>query len=173
MFKKLASPRAIFVSVYAVFLAAYIIIGLQPVSATSTNTFIGTLSIPSINLETNVTKLTLKDNQLQIPDDVVGEFHTSKKNHLLLGHSTTIFRDLENLDIGDTVYYGESQYIISTEEIKDKDQVNMKELLKNTGAEKITLMTCAGELLDNQDATKRLIITAEKVNQSIGVNKWI
>ena len=32
-------------------------------------------------------------------------------------------------------------------------------------------MTCAGELLENQDATKRLIITAEKANQNIGVNK--
>ncbi len=171
MFKKLASPRAIFVSVYAVFLAVYIIVGLQPVSATSTTQIINTLSIPSIDLETNVTKLTLKDKELQIPDDIVGEFHTSKKNHLLLGHSTTIFKNLENLDVGDTIYYGDNRYIVSTEEIKDKDQVNMKELLKNTGAEKITLMTCAGELLENQDATRRLIITAEKVNQSIGVNR--
>lgn len=171
MFKKLASPRAIFVSVYAVFLAVYIIVGLQPVSATSTTQIINTLSIPSIDLETNVAKLTLKDKELQIPDDIVGEFHTSKKNHLLLGHSTTIFRNLENLNIGDTIYYGNNQYIVSTEEIKDKDQVNMKDLLRNTGAEKITLMTCAGELLENQDATRRLIITAEKVNQSIGVNK--
>ena len=171
MFKKLASPRAIFVSVYAVFLAVYIIVGLQPVSATSTTQIISTLSIPSIDLEANVTKLTLKDKELQIPDDIVGEFHTSKKNHLLLGHSTTIFKNLENLDVGDTIYYGDNRYIVSTEGIKDKDQVNMKELLKNTGAEKITLMTCAGELLENQDATRRLIITAEKVNQSIGVNK--
>ena len=171
MFKKLASPRAIFVSVYAVFLAVYIIVGLQPVSATSTTQIINTLLIPSIDLKTNVTKLALKDKELQIPDDIVGEFHTSKKNHLLLGHSTTIFKNLENLDVGDTIYYGDNRYIVSSEEIKDKDQVNMKELLKNTGAEKITLMTCAGELLENQDATRRLIITAEKVNQSIGVNK--
>lgn len=171
MFKKLANPRAIFVSVYAVFLAAYIIIGLQPANATSAETIVNTLSIPSINLQTNVAKITLKDEQLQVPDNIVGEFHTSKKNHLLLGHSTTIFKNLENIDIGDTIFYGDNQYIVSTEEVKDKDQVNMKDLLKNTGAEKITLMTCAGKLLENQDATKRLIITAEKVNQSIGVNK--
>lgn len=171
MFKKLANPRAIFISVYAIFFVAYIIVGLQPASAVSSTQITSTLQIPSINLESEVAKIKLQNGELQIPDDIVGEFHISKKNHLLLGHSTTIFKNLEDLDIGDVIYYGDSQYIVSTEETKAKSQVNMKEILKNTGAEKITLMTCAGELLENQDATKRLIITAEKTSQNIGVNK--
>ena len=172
MFKKLASPRAIFVSLYAVFLTAYIIIGLQPASAASLY-IIGTLNIPSINLDTEVAKLTLENNQLTIPDEVVGEYHISRKNHLLLGHSTTIFRDIERLQQGDVIYYNNETYQVISSEVRDKDQIKMKELLQNDGTDKLTLMTCAGELLANQDATERLIITATKVNQNIGANKWI
>ncbi len=168
MFKKLANPRAIFISVYAIFFMAYIIVGLQPASAASNTEIITTLRIPSINLASDVAKITLQNGELQIPNDIVGEFHISKKNHLLMGHSTTIFKNLEDLEVGDTIYYGANRYTISLEEIKDKEDINMKELLKNTGFEKITLMTCAGELLGDQDATKRLIITAEKVSNNIG-----
>ena len=85
----------------------------------------------------------------------------------------SIFTNLEDLEVGDTIYYGTNRYIISLEEIRDKEDINMKELLKNTGFEKITLMTCAGELLEDQDATKRLIITAEKVSNNIGRKQWL
>ncbi len=171
MFKKLANPRAIFVGVYAVFLAAYIIIGLQPVSATSTQQSFTSLVIPSIDLNTEVAKIHLKDGRLTIPDEIAGEFHTSRKNHLLLGHSTTVFRDLGNIKIGDKIYYSDNQYIVSSQKIIEKSDISMKDILRSDGSNKITLMTCAGELLDNQDATKRLIITAEKASNNIGRNQ--
>ena len=170
MFKKLANPRAIFVSLYAIFLTAYIIIGLQPASATSLR-IIGSLSIPSLNLNTEVAKLTLEGGQLNIPENVVGEYHISKKNHLLLGHSTTIFRDLEKLQVDDEINFGDSKYKVTTYEIKAKSDIQMKELLQNDGTDKLTLMTCAGQLLSSQDATDRLIITATKINQNLGVNQ--
>jgi sortase (surface protein transpeptidase) len=38
----------------------------------------------------------------------------------------------------------------------------MKELLKAEDTDTLVLMTCAGELMSNNDATHRLIVTAKK-----------
>lgn len=162
MFKKLPKSRVIFIAFYAVFLAAYIIIGLQPAEAASYK-ISSNISIPSINLTSGITKLTLENGQLSIPDDIIGEFYSSKKNVLLLGHSTSSFQNLENVKLEDIINYNDKTYRVSDIKIVEKESIKMTELLKSTGTSKLTLMTCAGTLLPNQDATHRLIITAIKI----------
>ncbi len=44
--------------------------------------------------------------------------------------------------------------------VKEKSMISMSELLKADDKETIVIMTCAGESLENGDATHRLIVTA-------------
>lgn len=162
MFKKLPNSRVIFIAFYVVFLAAYIIIGLQPAEAASYK-ISSTISIPTINLNSGITKLTLENGQLNIPDNIIGEFYSSRKNILLLGHSTTSFQNLEDVELEDIINYNDDTYQVSDIKVVEKESIKMTDLLKSTGTPKITLMTCAGTLLPNQDATHRLIITAIKI----------
>ena len=161
MFKKLRSPRAIFGIVYLLFFMAYIFVGLQPAEATSYK-ISGKLEIPSINLVSDVTTLTLENQKLTTPDNIVGAFSSNKKRTLLMGHSTTVFSRLKDLKIGDEVSYNGEIYIIYDIKTVEKDSIKMVDLLKKTDQTSIVLMTCAGTLYGNQDASHRLIITANK-----------
>ena len=153
------NPRTIFISLYFVCFAIYLFIGLQPAEAVNYN-ISAKLEIPSIALNTDVTNLTLNGNKLDTPDTIVGSFSQSRNKTLLIGHSTTVFQHLKEVDLGDTIKYNEKNYTITKLEFKQKTLIDMSKVLESEDEETIVIMTCAGVLLDNGDATHRFIVTA-------------
>ena len=138
----------------------FLYIGLNPAEATSYDIFTK-LEIPSIDLSSDVAKITLNDHQLTTPDYVVGSFNRVANKILLIGHSSTVFKNLYKLDINDSVIYDNTEYYVSSIKVISKNNVNMNKLLSDTDKKTIVMMTCFGQDLKNQDATHRLIITAE------------
>lgn len=157
--KKHFNLRKLFLVLYCAAFATYIIIGLQPASAQNHN-IAGQLIIPRISLHTDVASLSLHDNKLDTPDEIAGAYSRESNKTMLIGHSTTVFSDLHLLSIGDTFRYNDKTYRITTIETLPKAEVSMRKLLKAADADTIILMTCAGELYDNGDASHRLIVTA-------------
>ena len=79
---------------------------------------------------------------------------------LLIGHSTTVFSELNRVQLKDKIIYDGRDYLVNKIETWKKELINMGRLLKAEEKDTIVLMTCAGELLGEGDATHRLIITA-------------
>lgn len=158
--KKRLDPKYVFIGLYVLFFIAYIIIGLQPAEAAESYEISTNLYISSIGLFSDVTKLKLKDHQLETPDMIVGSFSRAENKTLLIGHSSTVFRNLDQARIGEEVTYDNIIYNIYSTEIVEKSEVDMHELLKSAEKDTLVIMTCAGTELGNGDATHRLIITA-------------
>ena len=125
-------------------------------------TFDGGLVIPSINLTSGVTKLHLKDRKLNTPDTIVGSYSNHANKTFLIGHSSTVFRDLYQANVGDNISYNNTDYRIVNMEVFKKSDISMTEILKAEEKDTIVLMTCAGEPVGERDATHRLIVTAVK-----------
>ena len=153
--------RYVFVGLYVLFVVVYVVIGLQPADAIDYE-ISADLEIPAIGLESGVTKLTLQDGRLNTPDTIVGSFSRAEHTTLLIGHSTTVFRHLDSVRVSDEIKYDYESYYVTNIEVEPKAGISMSKLLKDSSADTLVLMTCAGELLDNGDATHRLIITAVK-----------
>ena len=149
----------VFVGLYILFFCAYVVVGLNPAGALD-YVISSDLKIPSIGLKTDVAALSIEDGNLNTPDTIVGSYSRFKNTTLLIGHSTTVFRHLDNLQIGDEIVYNNSSYYIVSRRIQEKTDISMAKLLKESYADTLVLMTCAGELLGNGDATHRLIVTA-------------
>ena len=147
---------------YVVALAVYIFIGFQPADATNYE-ISGQLSIPAINLASDVANINLENHQLQTPEYIVGAFSNHKNKTLLIAHSSTAFKNLKNLTIEDRITYLNYDYRITDIKTLSTSEIDMQEILAGTKKETIILMTCAGDPLPNSDATHRLIITAEKI----------
>ena len=137
----------------------YLIIGLQPVEAKNYH-IVGQLTIPSIGLTSDVAELTLEDGNLATPDSLVGGFYSAAHKTLLIGHSTGIFSELHALKTGDALKYDDQAYTVVSTEILPKTAVDMRKILQAEANDTLILMTCAGTLLSNGDATERLIVTA-------------
>ena len=118
------------------------------------------LLIPSIDLASDVTKLVLEDDELPTPDTIVGSFSSHKHKTLLIGHSSTVFRDLHNVNIGDEIVYGDAVYIITAYNVLEKSEVNMRQILSTSNRDSLILMTCSGEDYGNGDSSHRLIVSA-------------
>lgn len=118
------------------------------------------LKIPSISLDTGVTTLQLQERKLITPDAIVGSFSRSKNKVLLIGHAATVLKNLKDITVGDIINYDDTIYKVENIEIAQKADVDMDDLLKPAKDKTIIIMTCAGELYDNGDASHRLIITA-------------
>ena len=151
--------RKVFVGLYVLAFAVYLIVGLQPAEATRAAVS-AELSIPEIGLVSDVATLTLGDNGLETPDKIVGSYSRAKNKTLLIGHSTAAFRDLNQVELDDIVKYDNKNYRVVTIDKVPKTDVDMQELLASAEKDTIVMMTCAGEMFDNNDATHRLIITA-------------
>lgn len=163
LIKKSPNYRAIFLSIYIAFFAAYLFVGLQPADAESYE-ISASLEIPAIGLVSDVTTLHLDGDRLNTPEYIVGSYARSSHRTLLIGHSTTVFQNLHILQIGDQITYDDTTYTIQNIATVEKSAINMEELLKNpitTSRDSLVLMTCAGDLLNSGDATHRLIIIAE------------
>lgn len=159
--KKHLDFRKVFAILYSVIFAIYIIVGLQPAEAANYKVD-AKLEIPSIGLDSDVTALKLEDHRLDTPDTIVGSYAGAKNKTLLIGHSTTVFSELNKMRVGDVVIYNGKTYRAISRVFRAKEEIKMTELLKEEKNDTLVLMTCAGELLEGGDATHRLIITAEK-----------
>lgn len=154
--------RYVFVGIYIVLFLVYVIVGLRPVQAVNP-AVTGDLVIPSIGLESNVGALSLKEHRLETPDTIVGSYTRADNKTLLIGHSTTVFQNLDNVKVGDEVVYNEKRYIVTEIVILAKDEISMGSILKSEDDDTLVIMTCAGELLGGGEATHRLIVTAVAV----------
>lgn len=152
--------RSVISTVYAMFFAIYLAIGFQPADTTDYN-ITSTLQIPEIALASDVAELELEGRQLATPAKIVGSYSVKKNKTLLIGHSTTIFKNLHYLAGGDRIVYGGEIYKITDIKTVKKSAVNMAELLEASEQKTIVLMTCAGDKIGATDATHRLLITAE------------
>lgn len=140
-------------------LLVYVVIALKPADAAN-YAIDGKLSIPEINLVSDVAKLSLANGILEAPDTIAGSYSVSANKTLIIGHSTTVFENLKELKLNDDIFYGAKRYKISNVDIKQKSSIHMSELLAGAEKDTLVLMTCAGTLFDNGDATHRLIISA-------------
>ncbi len=160
--KQHLDARKIFVGLYLLAFVIYLVIGLQPADATSYEVS-AKLLIPQIGLDTDVAELTLDEGQLNTPETIAGSFSQSENKTLLIGHSTTVFENLNRVDLGDLINYDGNNYKVKKISLSSKNRVDMSELLAPAEKDTIVIMTCAGELLENGDATHRLILTAVKL----------
>lgn len=161
--RRLSRTRLIFTGLFATFFAIYLFIGLQPADAYENYEISGSLSIPAISLATDVTTSTINDHRLSVPSHIVGSFSRFPNWTLLVGHSSSVFNHLHETKIGDVIYYNGANYQITSVNTLEKSAIDMDELLiPDTDTDTIILMTCAGTLFDNGDATHRLIVTAKR-----------
>lgn len=143
-------------------LPAYIFIGFQPTLAASSYSHDKRLDIPQLQIHSAVEELTLDHNQLKTPDTTVGSYQQAQNTTLLIGHSSTIFHNLSQAQIGQTIRYGGTSYQISSISILTKTSIDMHKLLDSNEKPTLILMTCAGKHLGNQDYSHRLVITATR-----------
>lgn len=161
MIKK-PSLKSILTVFYAVFFAVYLYIGFQPNVEAVNYEISNQLIIPSINLNAPVTPLEVKSGELETPVSIVGSFSTASNKTLLIGHASGIFQNLPAVQVGDILNYDGQSFKVVNIETLPKESVNMQKILANTKRQVLKIMTCAGELFENGDATHRLIITAVK-----------
>lgn len=159
--KRRLSPKWIFAGIYALAFAVYIIIGLQPTEAKS-YAVSTQLSIPAINLTTDVTELSTENGQLDTPDTIVGSYSRAANKTLLIGHASTVFENLNQTHLGDEITYNGQTYHVTKIETKLKSAIRMSRLLQPTDQDTLIIMTCAGELYEGGDASHRLLITATR-----------
>lgn len=152
--------RSLVILLYVICFAAYLIFGLTPAGAAHYDVFTN-IEIPSIGLNSEVTSLSLEDNQLKTPDTIVGSYSRAKNKTLLIGHSGTVFGDLDEVWVGDAIEYNGASYLVKDIVVERKEDISMRELLSEAETDTLVIMTCAGTYLENNDATHRLLITAE------------
>lgn len=156
--KKRFSLRKVFIILYNVAFLAFLVIGFLPTEAIYAVD--AKLEIPAIDLTTDVTKLKLQNNKLETPDLIAGSFTNNENKILLVGHSTTVFHNLAQISLGDEIFYAGKVYKVIAREMMEKAEISMREILRAEENETLVVMTCAGELYENQDASHRLIVTA-------------
>lgn len=159
--KRGISFRKVFTIIYIVSFLTYAAFSFVPADGTA-YTIDGGLVIPSINLASGVTKLELKDRKLDTPDSIVGSYSRNPNKTFLIGHSTTIFKNLDQVKTNDSIIYNNTKYRVVSMEVFRKSDIDMKDVLKAEEQDTLVLMTCAGEILNGTDATHRLIVTAVK-----------
>lgn len=157
--KRRLNFHKVLIVLYFVAFIVYLVIGLRPADAKQYN-ITAQLSIPSIRLISDVTAVQLQNKMLETPGELVGSFSNHENKTFLFGHSSTVFKELDQVNLNDEIIYNEKHYKITALEILPKEDINMRELLASAKKDTIVLMTCAGEDLPNSDATHRLIITA-------------
>ncbi len=118
------------------------------------------LEMPEINLSTPVEAIDMIDRQLIAPDTIAGVYTPSEHKTFIIGHSSTVFENLEHISLASNFHYNGENYVVISIDTREKSDIDMAAILAPTEDDTIILMTCAGEPLPNQDATHRLIVTA-------------
>ena len=159
-------------SIYFIAGFAFILIGLQP-SKSATSVYAkeaaeatATLEMPTINLKAPVTEVSLIGKDLEVPEQIAGAYSINKNKTLIIGHSSTIFTNLQNVQIGQSFTYKSTTFIIKSIVEKKKEDVSMKDILSSASTPTVIIMTCSGDTIPNTDGdhTHRLIVTAEQIN---------
>ena len=153
---------------YLVAIPVYLYIGLQPSGAMAAYAeeargATGSLEIPRISLSAPMSDVSLDGRTLTAPDYIVGRYVAHKNKVLVMGHSSTIFQRLKEVEIGDEFHYDDEQFVIISKEIRAKADISMKEILQDESEPTLVLMTCAGEHVTGQDYSHRLIMYAKQV----------
>ena len=141
-------------------LGVYIYIGLQPIRVEAQQ---NRLTIPSIELTTPVEDLERLGNTLIAPEVVAGAYQENPGKTLIIGHSSTVFKRLVEIEVGESLEYDGSLYRVSGRQILPKSEVQMDELVRADGKAGLVLMTCAGEHFSGDDYSHRLIIVAQSL----------
>ena len=158
--------------VYFVAGFAFLAIGMQPIKnagsvyAAESETAEESLEIPSISLSAPVKISTLTGRDLSVPEQIAGSYSMHENKFFIFGHSSTIFKDLKNLKVGDEIYYQNKKFLITKTEEKPKEDIDMAEILQAEVVPTVVLMTCSGNRIEEtaNDYTHRIIITAESKN---------
>lgn len=156
--KKRFNVRKLLIFVYFAAFGVYLAVGFMPAEASKSSS--GMLSIPKIDLVSEITDVELINNKLETPDTIVGRYSTSDSNDFLFGHSTTVFADLNKMSLNDLINYNGREYRVVRIDMMPKSMIHMSELLSDRKIDSVTIMTCAGELYENGGASHRLILTA-------------
>lgn len=159
--KKRLDLRTVLMGLYAVVFVAYLVVGLKPAEAAQSYEISAELNIPSIGLTSDVATLQLENRELKTPDEIAGSFSRAENKTLLIGHSSTVFQNLNQVNLADEINYAGKDYTVQKIETLEKFEIDMSELLKRADNDTLVIMTCAGTDLGNGDATHRLIVTAE------------
>ena len=162
-------PYLLIFAAYAVFTFAFITIGLQPVRsaeaayAEESSTADATLVIDAIGLSAPVTQSSLSNNNLSVPEQIAASYSNSPNKTLIFGHSSSVFQNLKNIQLSDTIFYNEKTYQVTDITEVKKTEISMADILAPSDTDTIVLMTCSGEKIPNTDGdhTHRLIVTAK------------
>lgn len=121
-----------------------------------------TLNIPSISLAAPVAVIEFTGSNLAVPEQIAGSYSVHQNKTLLYGHSSTIFSGLKYLKIGDEIEYRGKIYHVENLVENRKEDISMREILKEEITDTIVLMTCSGDAIPGTDGdhTHRLILTA-------------
>ena len=153
--------RALMATICAAVFTFCVLKYFEPVEAIQYE-LVGDLNIPSINLDTDVAKLSLVDGKLNTPQNIAGSYSKHTNKTLLIGHANSVFGNLKDVKIGDRIEYQSNTYIIYRSQISEKESISMKELLSKEEKDTIVLMTCCGQMYSDGDASHRLIIFASR-----------
>ena len=87
---------------------------------------------------------------------------------VLDAHNTAAFKNLSNLKVGEEIYIKNRKgkwlrFRVTKAEIYAAKNLKPTILFAPTSAKQVNLITCAGTLLSNGEATHRLIVSAELV----------
>ena len=118
------------------------------------------LIVPSINLRSKVIDSEMKNGELEVPETTAASYSRHENKTFLFGHAGSVFKNLHKVKLGDDISYDGKIYKVKGREIVLKNSISMHKILKREEKDTIVIMTCAGEMLENYDATHRLIITA-------------
>ena len=120
----------------------------------------GVLEIPSISLAAPISDVELDGRKLVAPNYIVGRYEAYKNKVFIIGHSSTIFQDLNRVAVGDEIIYDSKKFKIVSKEVKAKAEISMNEILRDEKEPTLVLMTCSGEHISGQDYSHRLIVNA-------------
>lgn len=153
--------RVFFVALFIILAPAYFFSGIQPVSSIEATSY-PELNLPGIDLSTPVAPLEMTERQLIAPTNIAGSYSQAPNKQFIIGHSSTVFQNLNQTTLYQHLYYNGSEYTITKIETLAKSEIDMDLILAPAEVDTIVIMTCAGTPLPDQDATHRLIITAER-----------
>lgn len=160
---RLKKPKIgiIFGIIYFALIAGFTTYTFMPKSADASSE--ERLFMPSIGLIAQVKDIERTGNQLIAPDEIAGAYSATNHKTVIIGHSSTVFKDLKNVKKSDEFTFDNAKFVVKEVETLPKSLVDMEEIVKETKTNTIILMTCSGEPLGGQDYSHRLIIKAEEV----------
>ena len=155
--------RQIFIGIYLFTLMAIGYLGFQIHTVEANSNLV--LEAPKIGLKSEIKVLNLNDDYtLTAPDRIAGLYYAAENNTFIIGHSSTVFSNLQDLKINDQIQLDNHSYKITKLFSQNKNSISMSKILEPKAVPTLTLMTCHGEKVADNDYSERLIISAELEN---------